>query len=150
MAWWTIGTTLKDFLRMQCNSADREPGSLAEADPVPAGASACHLSGDPKPSIRLERPMIRPPNRNSTKPSSTSSANAVPRPTSGAKAAPGSKDVVQGEGNYEAAREFNESEREFVASGKVAAAARAAAPKSELELQAMFAAEEEGKRRAKE
>jgi len=32
----------------------------------------------------------------------------------------------------------------------VAAAARAAAPKSETELQALFAAEEEGKRRAKE
>ena len=75
----------------------------------------------------------------------------MPRPTGGAKAAPGSKDVVQGEGNYEAAaREFNEGEREFVASGKLAAAARAAAPKSELELQAMFAAEEEGKLRAKE
>ena len=73
----------------------------------------------------------------------------MPRPTGSAKAAPGSKDVVQGEGHYEAAREFNEGEREFVASGKLAAA-RAAAPKSELELQAMFAAEEEGKRRAKE
>ena len=31
------------------------------------------------------------------------------------------KDGVQGEGDYEAAREFNESERKFVASGKVAA-----------------------------
>jgi hypothetical protein len=60
------------------------------------------------------------------------------------------KDGVQGEGNYEAASEFNEAERKFVASGKVAAAARAAAPKSEGERQAMFAAEEEGKRRAKE
>lgn len=94
--------------------------------------------------------MIRPPSRNPTKLSSTSSANAVPRPTGGAKAAPGSKHVVQGEGDYEAAREFNAGERAFVASGKVAAAARAAAPKSELELQAMFAAEEEGRRRAKE
>ena len=36
------------------------------------------------------------------------------------------------------------------ASGKVAAAARTEAPKSEAERQAMFAAEEEGKRRAKE
>ncbi len=61
-----------------------------------------------------------------------------------------SKDGAQGEGNYEAAREFNAAERKFVASGKVAAAARAAAPKSEAERQAMFAAEEEGKRRAKE
>ena len=61
-----------------------------------------------------------------------------------------SKDGVQGEGNYEAAREFNEAERKFVASGKVAAAARAAAPKSEAERQEMIAAEQAGKRRAKE
>ena len=60
------------------------------------------------------------------------------------------KDGVQGEGNYEAARAFNEAERKFVASGKVDGAARAAAPKSEAEQQAMIAAEEEGKRRAKE
>jgi superoxide dismutase len=60
------------------------------------------------------------------------------------------KDGVQGEGNYEAAREFNEAERKFVASGKVAAAARAAAPKSEAERQEMIAAEEQGKRRAKQ
>jgi hypothetical protein len=59
------------------------------------------------------------------------------------------KGGVQGEGNYEAAREFNEAERKFVASGKVPAAARAAAPKSEAERQEMIAAEEEGKRRAK-
>jgi hypothetical protein len=60
------------------------------------------------------------------------------------------KGGVQGEGNYEAAREFNEAERNFVVAGKVAAAARAAAPNSEAERQEMLAAEEEGKRRAKE
>ena len=60
------------------------------------------------------------------------------------------KDSVQGEGNYTAAREFNDAERKFVASGKVAAAARAAAPKSDAERQEMIAAEQEGKRRAKE
>ena len=60
-----------------------------------------------------------------------------------------SKDGVQGEGSYKAAREFNDAERKFVASGKVAAAARAAVPKSEAERQEKFAAEEEGKRRAK-
>lgn len=59
------------------------------------------------------------------------------------------KDGVQGEGNYEASRRFNEAERKFVASGKVAAAVRAAAPKSEAECQEMIAAEKEGKRRAK-
>jgi hypothetical protein len=47
-------------------------------------------------------------------------------------------------------RHFNEAERRFVASGEVPAAARAAAPKSEAENQAMFAAEEEVKDRAKE
>ena len=57
---------------------------------------------------------------------------------------------IQGEGDYESAREFIEAERKFVKSGKVPAAARAAAPKSEAERQAMFAAEEEGKRRARE
>lgn len=61
-----------------------------------------------------------------------------------------SKDGVQGEGNYDAARDFNEAERKFVESGKVPAAARAAAPKSAVEGKAMLAAEEAGKRRAKE
>ena len=56
---------------------------------------------------------------------------------------------VQGEGNYAAAREFNKAEKEFVASGKVPAAAKAAAPKSEAEQQEMIKAEEAGKRRAK-
>jgi hypothetical protein len=58
-------------------------------------------------------------------------------------------DGVQGEGNYEAARVFNEAERKFVASGMVDAAARAAAPTSDAERLEMIAAEEEGKRRAK-
>jgi len=67
----------------------------------------------------------------------------------GAKPAAIDKDGVQGEGNYTAARAFNEAERKFVASGKVAAAARAAAPKTDAERQDMVAAEQEGKRRAK-
>ena len=67
-----------------------------------------------------------------------------------AKPAASSKDGVQGEGNYAAARAFDEAERKFVASGKVAAAARAAAPKTDAEQQEMLAAEQEGKRRAKE
>ena len=44
-----------------------------------------------------------------------------------------SSDAVQGEGNYEAAREFNAAQRQFVQSGKVDAAARAAAPKTDDE-----------------
>lgn len=59
-------------------------------------------------------------------------------------------DGVQGEGDYKAAREFNEAERKFVVSGKVAGAARAAAPKSDAEEREMIAAEEKGKRRAKD
>ena len=94
--------------------------------------------------------MIRTPNRHSAKTPSTSGANTAHRSKSDPKPAAPSNDGVQGEGNYTAAREFNAAERKFVASGKVAAAACAAAPKSEAERQAMFAAEEEGKRRAKE
>jgi hypothetical protein len=56
---------------------------------------------------------------------------------------------VQGEGDYKAAREFDEAERNFVASGKVPAAARAAAPISEAEQREMLEAEEAGKRRAR-
>jgi hypothetical protein len=55
---------------------------------------------------------------------------------------------VQGEGNYVAARAFNDAERRFVASGKVPAAARAAAPGSEAERREMLEAEQAGKARA--
>lgn len=90
--------------------------------------------------------MTRTPGSNSTK---TPSASSVAQTKSEPKPAAPSKDGVQGEGNYTAAREFNEAERKFVASGKVGAAARAAAPTTEAERQAMLAAEKEGKRRAK-
>ena len=59
-------------------------------------------------------------------------------------------DEMQGEGNYDAAREYNAEQQEFVASGKVPAAARAAAPKSEAEQAEMLEAERVGKERAKE
>ena len=94
--------------------------------------------------------MIRTPNKRFTKVPSTSGANTAHRPESYAKSSAPRKEAVQGEGNYEAAREFYAAERKFVASGKVAAAARAAAPRTETERQAMFAAEEEGKQRAKD
>ena len=64
-------------------------------------------------------------------------------------AAETSRDGIQGEGNYEATRAFNEAERKFVESGKVPAAARAAAPKSKAEQEELLAAEKAGKRRAK-
>lgn len=61
-----------------------------------------------------------------------------------------SGDAVQGEGNYQAAREFNAAQRSFVQSGKVDAAARAAAPKTDEEKQQMLQAEQEARSRAKE
>ena len=57
---------------------------------------------------------------------------------------------IQGEGNYDAARKYNSAQRKFVADGKVAAAAQAAAPRSDAESRDMMAAEEEGRRRARE
>ena len=62
----------------------------------------------------------------------------------------GGSDEMQGEGNYDAAREYNAEQQEFVASGKVPAAARAAAPKSAAEQAEMLEAERAGKERAKE
>jgi hypothetical protein len=94
--------------------------------------------------------MVPTDNEHLTKTPSTGSAQTEDRRKSDAGPSEMKKDGVQGEGNYEAAREFNEAERKFVASGKVAAAARAAAPKSEAERQEMIAAEEQGKRRAKQ
>jgi hypothetical protein len=71
-------------------------------------------------------------------------------PATDAQRAAKNLDGLQGEGNYGAARVFNDAERKFVASGKVPAAARAAAPRTEAEGQEMLAAEDKGKARAKE
>ena len=57
---------------------------------------------------------------------------------------------IQGEGDYEAAKKYNEAQRKFVKSGKVGAAARNAKPKSEAEAKEMERAEELGRSRAKE
>ncbi len=48
---------------------------------------------------------------------------------------------VQGEGNYTAAKEYNDATRKFVQSGRVAAAARHAAPKSAADAVEMERAE---------
>jgi hypothetical protein len=72
--------------------------------------------------------MIRTPNEQSANvPSTTDAKTAHPLKRVPKPAAP-IKDGVQGEGNYSAAREFNDAERKFVAAGKVTAAALAAAP----------------------
>jgi hypothetical protein len=56
---------------------------------------------------------------------------------------------IQGEGDYEAGRHYDEKTREFVKSGKVDEAARSAHPKSPREQQEMQQAEEIGKSRSK-
>ncbi len=60
-----------------------------------------------------------------------------------------SKDL-QGEGNYDAAREFDQAEEKFVKSGKVEQAARDAEPKNPKEKEEIERAEEEARRHAKD
>lgn len=56
---------------------------------------------------------------------------------------------VQGEGDYEAARRYDKSAREFVESGKVQPAADQSAPRDDREAQDLERAEDIGKSRAK-
>jgi len=62
----------------------------------------------------------------------------------------GKKQNVQGEGNYEATRKYNEGLRNFIRSGRVGRAARDAEPTNDADELQMAAAETEGKRHAKE
>jgi hypothetical protein len=57
---------------------------------------------------------------------------------------------LQGEGNYDAAKEFDQAEEKFAKSGKVEQAARDAEPKNIQERKELERAEEEAKRRAKD
>jgi hypothetical protein len=59
------------------------------------------------------------------------------------------KKNVYGEGNYEATRDYNSRTRKFIDSGRVDAAAKAAAPASPAEAQDMKHAEEAALLRAK-
>jgi hypothetical protein len=61
----------------------------------------------------------------------------------------GTQDKIQGEGDYEAARRYDKSARDFAQSGKVKPAADQAAPRSEREADELERAEEIGKSRAK-
>ncbi len=61
-----------------------------------------------------------------------------------------SKGEVQGEGDYKAARRYNEATRDFVEDEDVAEAARDAEPQSEREQQQLERAEQAGRQRAKE
>jgi hypothetical protein len=56
---------------------------------------------------------------------------------------------LQGEGNYDATRRYDKSARDFVQSGQVDDAARAAAPDTAAEAEAMKRAEEIGKSHSK-
>lgn len=60
-----------------------------------------------------------------------------------------SQQNVYGEGNYAASRQYNDATKDFAQSGRVEAAARAAAPRSESDAREMQNAEAEGKRHAK-
>ncbi len=55
----------------------------------------------------------------------------------------------QGEGNRDAARRYDEAQKDFVDAGKVDDAAKRAAPQSEQEAEEMKRAEKEGKSHAK-
>lgn len=58
-------------------------------------------------------------------------------------------DGMQGEGNKDAARRYNEQTREFIEEGKVDEAAEQAQPRNEAEAKAMRDAERAGKDKAK-
>jgi len=62
---------------------------------------------------------------------------------------PPRNDEVQGEGDYNAGRRYNEKTREFAESGKVQPAAQDAAPTSPQEAEDLKKAEEEGKSHSK-
>jgi hypothetical protein len=58
--------------------------------------------------------------------------------------------AIQGEGDYEAAKHYNEAQKKFVESGGVEKAAQEAEPKSEKEADDLARAEAKGRSRAKE
>lgn len=60
-----------------------------------------------------------------------------------------STDKVQGEGDYEAARRYDEAQKRFVESGKVEQAAEDAAPESAEQARDVERAEDSGKSRSK-
>lgn len=60
------------------------------------------------------------------------------------------RDAVQGEGNYEAARRYNDASREHAENADVEGEARDAAPLDDAEADELELAEEEGRARAAE
>jgi len=61
-----------------------------------------------------------------------------------------SKSRIQGEGDYDSARKYNEQAHAFAESGKVGQAAKAAAPRNAREKDEMRKAEAEGRAHAKD
>ena len=57
---------------------------------------------------------------------------------------------MQGEGNKEAAKEYNEAQQKFVKSGRVKDAAEKSKSKSKAEAEELERAEAEGRSRAKD
>ena len=62
---------------------------------------------------------------------------------------PYTDDGMQGEGNTDAARRYNERTREFIEEGKVDEAAEKASPQTKDEARSMREAEEAGKDKAR-
>lgn len=60
-----------------------------------------------------------------------------------------SKSRMQGEGDYDSAKKYDEQARAFAESGKVEQAAKAAAPRNAQEKEDMLKAEAEGRSHAK-
>ena len=60
-----------------------------------------------------------------------------------------SKSRMQGEGNYDSAKKYDEKTKAFAESGKVEQAAKAAAPRNAQEKEEMRQAEAEGRSHAK-
>jgi len=60
-----------------------------------------------------------------------------------------SKDKIQGEGDYDAARRYDKAAREFAESGKVEPAAHDAAPADARDAEELKRAEDEGKAHSK-
>ena len=67
----------------------------------------------------------------------------------GGKAPGGKQDGVQGEGDYAAARRFDQEQERFAQSGRVDEAARQAAPRDQKEAEEMKRAEEDASKHAK-
>lgn len=60
-----------------------------------------------------------------------------------------SENKIQGEGDKQAARRYNEEQKRFVDSGAVAGGAQRAEPQSDDEADEMLDAEEQGRQKAK-